>query len=94
MMAMIMTSCSDRFESQTPSGDMADVTFALQVEGATATRAISDGTGANQLMWAIFTEEGDLVTAKTVKNDVNDLLSENGHTISVSLAKILFAFPE
>ena len=87
MMAMIMTSCSDRFESQTPSGDMADVTFALQVEGATATRAISDGTGANQLMWAIFTEEGDLVTAKTVKNDVNDLLSENGHTISVSLAK-------
>ena len=87
MMAMIMTSCSDRFESQTPSGDMADVTFALHVEGATATRAISDGTGANQLMWAIFTEEGDLVTAKTVKNDVNDLLSENGHTISVSLAK-------
>ena len=86
-MAMLVSSCSDRFESQNPSDGMADVTFNLSVEGSTITRAISDGTGADQLMWAIFTEDGTLATTKTVKDGVTDLLSSAGHTISVSLAK-------
>lgn len=69
------------------------ITFALDIENAINTRAISDGTQIDQLSYAIFkkTGEGDIKTdelliSKETKNDVNTLVGENGYTMSVTLA--------
>ena len=84
---LAVSSCQDGLAGPGESGAVADVTFCVNVEGETLTRAISDGTGADQLMWAVFTEDGELVISKTVKDNVTDLLSQSGHTISLSLAR-------
>lgn len=84
---LFVSSCQDGPAGPEGTGTVAEVTFSVNVEGETATRAISDGTGADQLMWAVFTEDGELVMSKTVKDNVTDLLSETGHTISLSLAR-------
>ena len=88
LISMLLSwSCSHELDG--PNGDGAEVAvnFAIEVEGALATRAISDGTGANQLSWAIFSETGELIHSKTVKDNVTGLLTESGHSIAVSLAK-------
>lgn len=84
---LLPMSCQDKIEDQNPAETMADVRFSTYVEGETATRAISDGTGADQLMYAIFDEEGNLVIQKDVKNNVTGLTSANGYSFYVSLAK-------
>ena len=85
--ALLTLSCSNDLGGPNNDGTEGTVSFVVEVEGALQTRAISDGTGANQLSWAIFSETGELVHAKTVKENVTGLLSETGHSISVSLAK-------
>ena len=82
---LLSWSCSNNLDE--PNCQGADVNFVLELEGALETRAISDGTGANQLSWAIFSETGELIHSKTVKDNVTGLLTESGHTIAVSLAK-------
>ena len=66
---------------------MGEVSFTVDVEGKASTRAISDGTKADQLMWAIFDEQGNLVIKKAVKDNVTGLTTEAGYTFSVTLAK-------
>ena len=63
------------------------VNFALDVQSIPSTRAISDGTGATQLMYGVFNDAGELVIGKAVKNDVTGLTSNAGYTMSISLAK-------
>lgn len=63
------------------------VNFALDVQSIPSTRAISDGSGATQLMYGVFNESGELVIGKAVKNDVKGLTSDAGYTMSISLAK-------
>lgn len=84
---LLPLSCQDKIYDQNPAETMADVRFSTYVEGETATRAISDGTGADQLMYAIFDEEGNLVIQKDVKDNVTGLTSANGYSFYVSLAK-------
>lgn len=84
---LLPLSCQDKIYDQNPAETMADIRFSMSVEGETATRAISDGTGANQLMYAIFDEEGTLVIGKDVKDNVTGLTSANGYSFYVSLAK-------
>ena len=87
LMISLLVACSEDIRPET-SVDVADVVFNLNVEGETAeVRAISDGTGVDQLMWAVFGEDGELVHPKSVKNNVTDLLSANGHSMYVTLAK-------
>ena len=55
---MLATSCSDYesdelFENETP------VTFSLGLENAMGTRAISDGTGVDKLIYAVFDKDGN-----------------------------------
>lgn len=83
---MLFWSCSQD-NTRPETGDFAEVNLVVDLEGSMATRAISDGTGADQLSWAIFSETGELVHSKTVKENVTGLLTDAGHTISVSLAK-------
>lgn len=72
-------------------GDVVDVPFFLDVEAVLETRAdadkkISDGTDANQLMYAVFREgDTDPIIKKVVKDDVEGLTK--GYKMSISLAK-------
>ncbi len=57
---MLATSCSDYqsdelFENEIP------VTFSLGLENAMGTRAISDGTGVDKLIYAVFDKDGNRV---------------------------------
>lgn len=63
------------------------VTFSMGVESVIGSRAISDGTSADQLMYAFFDAEGNLVLKKAVKDDVLGLTSDGGYTLRISLAK-------
>ena len=61
---LLATSCSNE-EQFAPSGGEAQVTFSLGLESGMNTRAISDGTGINQLFYAIFDKDGNLVKPAT-----------------------------
>lgn len=88
LISMLLSwSCSHELDGPNLEGAEVEVNFVLELEGALETRAISDGTGADQLSWAIFSEAGELIHAKTVKDNVTGLLTESGHSIAVSLAK-------
>ena len=84
---LLSWSCSHKLDGPNAEGAEVEVNFVLELEGALETRAISDGTGADQLSWAIFSEAGELIHAKTVKDNVTGLLTASGHSIAVSLAK-------
>lgn len=51
---LFATSCSTDEPEAPSSGNEAQVTFALDLEGAAQTRAISDGTGATKLVYAVY----------------------------------------
>lgn len=57
---MLATSCTndDAFESLP---NEAVVTFSIDLEGSMSTRAISDGSGINKLIYAVFDSEGNRV---------------------------------
>jgi hypothetical protein len=66
---------------------MQNVEFVIDTESSIGTRAISDGTGATQLSWGVFNENGELIIEKTTKENVTSLLTEGGYTMGISLAK-------
>lgn len=72
--ALLATSCSNDGLDAFQSGNEAQVTFSLGVEGGidTKTRAISDGTGADKLVYAVFDQEGNRITtiSKVEKTNV------------------------
>ena len=57
---LLATSCAndDLLEL---SGDKTLVTFSLGLEDAMSTRAISDGSGVNKLIYAVFDSEGNRI---------------------------------
>lgn len=70
---MLTTSCSndETFEKFDQSGNEAQVTFSLGLENGMNTRAISDGTGINQLFYAIFDKDGNYVKETATNQEVN-----------------------
>lgn len=90
---LLATSCSNDELDVVQSGNEAQVTFSLTAEGGIATRAISDGTGANVLYYAIFDADGKLIT--TINGSTDGLLKKedafpNGRkkdNVEVTLAK-------
>lgn len=79
---LFITACSQN----EPQQDEALVTFSIGVEDANLTRAYSDGTTANQLIYSIFNEDGSkVIISKVTEDNLTDLLE--GHTVTVSLAK-------
>ena len=67
---LFATSCSNDELDMAQSGNEAQVTFSLAAEGGIATRAISDGTGAKKLVYAVYNASGELI--ETIANtDVN-----------------------
>ena len=58
---LLATSCSNE-DSLELSGNQALVTFSIGLENAMNTRAISDGSGVDKLIYAVFDKEGNRVT--------------------------------
>ncbi|WP_455588994.1 fimbrillin family protein [Bacteroides rodentium] len=59
---LLATSCSNDELDAVQSGNEATVSFTLGVEGGVQTRAISDGTTANRLVYAVFDKDGNRIT--------------------------------
>lgn len=78
---MLATSCSND-EQVVQSGNEAQVTFSLGLENGINTRAISDGTGINQLFYAVFDSKGYLV-----KPAINQEVKTFPQNASISLIK-------
>lgn len=85
--AAVLASCSKSEEPTPVIEEMIDVTFSLSAENAIQTRAISDGTGADCLMFGVFDDKGTIILPKAVKNNVTGLTSTAGHSMTISLAK-------
>ena len=56
---LFATSCSNDELDVVQSENEAQVTFSLGLEGGIATRAISDGTGAKKLVYAVYKLDAD-----------------------------------
>lgn len=82
---MLANSCSD--DNNVPQADssLAQVTFKVSADGA-LTRAISDGTTVDELVYRVFDKNGNPIDAlHLVKEPAADLSS--GHTVVLTLAK-------
>ena len=86
--AMVLaTSCSSDAVDTVGESNEAQVTFNVSTDGATLTRAISDGTGADKLVYRVFDKDGNAITAlvKTEVDGLSDLTT--GHNVILTLAK-------
>lgn len=82
----VLMSCSN--EESLPVDEVSAVEFSFDLESAMSnSRAISDGKGANQLMYGVFDDQGKLIIKKAVKNNVTGLLGKDGYKMTISLAK-------
>lgn len=82
---MLANSCSE--DNSVPQADssLAQVTFKVSADGA-LTRAISDGTTVDELVYRVFDKNGNpIATLPLVKDAAADLRS--GHTVALTLAK-------
>lgn len=81
---LFATSCSNDELDAVQSGNEAQVSFSLGLEGGIATRAISDGKSADVLMYAVFDEEGNRINTiqKVSRTGVTFPTTEN-----ITLAK-------
>ena len=93
---LLATSCANEDLNVVQSGNKAQVTFTLGAESGIATRAISDGKTANQLVYAVFNSVGEPLSVFDVNNDgeyehqmvetIGDI-TETPHTVTITLAK-------
>lgn len=82
----VLWSCTNE-EMPMANEDMVPVQFTFNVEGEMDSRAISDGKGANQLMYGVYDLDNQKwVIEKVTKNNVTDLLG-SGHKMSISLVR-------
>lgn len=93
---LLATSCSNDELDMAQSGNEAQVTFSLGLEGGITTRAISNGTGAKKLVYAVYKLDADgtpvLQNVVGSNNDgqfVDTEAFDGGltETVSVTLAK-------
>ena len=90
---LFATSCSNDELDVVKSGNEAQVSFSLGLEGGIATRAISDGTQADKLVYAVYklNAQGTPELQKVVgSNDDGQFVKNNfksGDNVSITLAK-------
>lgn len=79
-------SCSTEQMENTLSKEGIPVSFTIRLEEAkNHSRAISDGTCIDQLVYAVFTADGTPVVQKAVKNDAQDISKEAGLNLTISI---------
>lgn len=81
---LLATSCSNDELDAVQSGNEAQVTFSLGLEGGIATRAISDGTGAKKLVCAVY-DANETLLDKVVINDKQ--VDANGQYVNTDAFK-------
>ncbi len=89
---LFATSCSDDELQSIQSGNEAQVTFALGLEGGIASRAISDGMSVDKLIYAVYDADNKLITTIAGSDNgelVKDNAFQNGLTenVNITLAK-------
>ena len=90
---LLATSCSNDELNVVQSGNEAQVSFSLGLEGGIATRAISDGTQADKLVYAVYklNANGEPELQNVVgSNDDGQFVKNNfksGDNVSITLAK-------
>ena len=82
---LLFTACSEEFDDE--QNKVVEVQIDLDVESSLGTRSISDGSNATQLMWAVFDSKGNLIIKKSVKDNISGLLTQDGYSMTISLAK-------
>lgn len=86
---VLATGCSgsDDTAVKQENNSLATVSFSVQADALAGTRAISDGKGADELIYRVFDKEGKPVgtLAKTTESNLTDLLT--GHKVTLYLAK-------
>ena len=80
---LLATSCSKDELDTASSGNEAQVTFSLGLEGHIATRAISDGKSADKLVYAVFNENGERIS--TFQKE--EISTSFPATVTLTLAK-------
>ena len=80
---LLATSCSKDELKTASSGNEAQVTFSLGLEGHIATRAISDGKSADKLVYAVFNENGERIS--TFQKE--EISTSFPATVTLTLAK-------
>lgn len=79
------TSCSNDEVIEQGAGDIATVSFAINTDGAVASRALSDGSGATRLFYQVYrVENGAYKVADEIKKKDG---FHSGDNISLKLAK-------
>lgn len=64
----------------------ATVSFKVSANASQLSRAISDGTGADQLVYRVFDKDGNVISGLEKKTDAASDLT-TGHTVTLTLAK-------
>jgi hypothetical protein len=85
---LIVSSCSND-TAGVVSGELVPVTIVVglddNIEGDEDGRAISDGTGVDQLVYAVYNAGGEAIVSKTVKSNVSSLGKDSGTDLTVFL---------
>ena len=72
---MLATGCSSSDDTvATQESNLATVSFSVQADAVVGTRAISDGTGADELIYRVFDKEGHVISASLAKKTETGLI--------------------
>lgn len=82
---LFATSCSNDDLIEQTTGDTATVSFTVNTESAVASRAISDGSGATELVYQVYRVDGDVYKSTGQMQTTNGFSS--GDNVSLKLAK-------
>ena len=81
--AAIAVSCSNDDSSSLGQGNSVQAGFVLSLEERLATRAISDASGVDQLVYAVYDADGNAVVEKQTLTGLKDV--QSGHEVSLPL---------
>ena len=87
------TSCTHQEIDDIQDSVMAKITFSLGIENAVGSKAISDGSGAKQLVYAVYNANGELISNMSGADNNGQFVNANAFdaqlnaNVSISLAK-------
>lgn len=84
---MLTTACSSDDDFGATNGDTAKVSFNLQADAALSTRAISDGAGADMLVYRVFDKNGNIIAGQDMETETGLNNLKTGHNVTLNLAK-------
>ncbi len=85
---LIFAGCSSSEDTEiSPRSNEAIVSLEVQADVAASTRAISDGSGANELFYRVFDKDGNIISDQLPlkQENASDLLT--GHKVTLQLIK-------